>query len=308
MHQKAQEPRPVPYGAGLAPQTNMHTMRRMKAKTLRRWAGYTIASICAGGSIGLIIFLITPHTETPHIIQEPFQEEISKTPEPEPTLFPFIEIVRSCNHASIGVCASVYTAPSIHAPTSGTLRTGVVLKVSDMFMEENELWYRVTFDEWIRYPHRIDGTWYVRGVDARLFFDEGQTAQSTDTKVTQKRIVVDRSAQTLSAYNNDELFMHITISTGLLLTPTPRGTFTIFKKTPSRYMQGPLPGISTQYYDLPGVPWTLYFTEQGGAIHGAYWHNNFGRPWSHGCVNVPLKDAETLYRWADIGTIVIVHD
>jgi lipoprotein-anchoring transpeptidase ErfK/SrfK len=94
----------------------------------------------------------------------------------------------------------------------------------------------------------------------------------------------------------------------LLLTPTPRGTFTIYKKTPSRYMQGPLPGISDQYYDLPGVPWTLYFTQEGAAIHGAYWHNNFGQRWSHGCVNVSLTEAETLYRWADVGTQVIVRD
>jgi len=284
-------------------------MRPMKAKTLKRWAGYTIASICAGGSIGLIIFLITPHVEPEHEATRAQEEGLyTRLPSTTPTLFPFIEIVRSCNHASMGVCAPVYTAPSTRASTSGTLRTGVILKVSDMFMNENELWYRIVFDEWIRYPYRIDGTWYVRGIDARLFFDEGQIEQPPERASSQKRIVVDRSAQTLSAYNNDELFMHITISTGLLLTPTPRGTFTIFKKTPSRYMQGPLPGISTQYYDLPGVPWTLYFTEQGGAIHGAYWHNNFGRPWSHGCVNVPLKDAETLYRWADIGTIVIVHD
>ena len=73
-------------------------------------------------------------------------------------------------------------------------------------------------------------------------------------------------------------------------------------------MQGPLPGISDQVYDLPGVPWNLYFTEDGGAIHGAYWHNNFGQPWSHGCVNVPLKEAEELYNWAEPGTVVTVTD
>jgi lipoprotein-anchoring transpeptidase ErfK/SrfK len=73
-------------------------------------------------------------------------------------------------------------------------------------------------------------------------------------------------------------------------------------------MQGPLPGISEQYYDLPGVPWNLYFTQEGGAIHGAYWHDKFGEEWSHGCVNLPLDSARTLYQWADIGTSVYVHD
>ena len=73
-------------------------------------------------------------------------------------------------------------------------------------------------------------------------------------------------------------------------------------------MQGPLPGISDQYYDLPGVPWNLYFTHEGAAIHGAYWHDNFGKPRSHGCVNLPLAEAHKLYTWADIGVQVFVQD
>ena len=73
-------------------------------------------------------------------------------------------------------------------------------------------------------------------------------------------------------------------------------------------MQGPIPGITNQYYDLPGVPWDLYFTHQGAAIHGTYWHENFGKQSSHGCVNLPPAQAEKLYRWAGIGTFVIVQD
>lgn len=110
----------------------------------------------------------------------------------------------------------------------------------------------------------------------------------------------------LYAYDDTKLFMKEPISTGLEFTPTPRGTFTIFKKTPSRYMQGPAPGLSTEFYDLPGVPWDLYFTEGGAVIHGAYWHNKFGQKWSHGCVNLSLENAKKLYEWADIGTPVIV--
>ncbi|MCR4306356.1 MAG: L,D-transpeptidase, partial [Candidatus Yonathbacteria bacterium] len=90
--------------------------------------------------------------------------------------------------------------------------------------------------------------------------------------------------------------------------PTPRGTFTIFKKTPSRYMQGPIPDIADQYYDLPGVPWNLYFTHEGAVIHGAYWHDSFGSAYSHGCVNLPPEQARKLYNWADLGTGVIVKD
>jgi hypothetical protein len=51
-------------------------------------------------------------------------------------------------------------------------------------------------------------------------------------------------------------------------------------------------------YDLPGVPFCTYFTTSGAAIHGAYWHNDFGHPRSHGCVNVPADVAKWVYRWS----------
>ncbi|MBI2047734.1 MAG: L,D-transpeptidase, partial [Parcubacteria group bacterium] len=56
------------------------------------------------------------------------------------------------------------------------------------------------------------------------------------------------------------------------------------------------------------VPWNLYFTHQGAVIHGTYWHENFGKPSSNGCVNVRPAQAEKLYKWADVGTRVTVRD
>ena len=74
-------------------------------------------------------------------------------------------------------------------------------------------------------------------------------------------------------------------------------------------MQGPLPYLArSDYYDLPGVPWNLYFTQQGAVIHGTYWHNSFGEAYSHGCVNVRPNEAERLYHWAPLGTEVVVRD
>ena len=73
-------------------------------------------------------------------------------------------------------------------------------------------------------------------------------------------------------------------------------------------MQGPIPGVSDDVYDLPGVPWTMYFTYDGAAIHGAYWHNDFGAQHSHGCVNLPPDKAEQLYDWTPLGTPVLVRD
>lgn len=84
---------------------------------------------------------------------------------------------------------------------------------------------------------------------------------------------------------------------GLVYFGTPIGTHTVVRKRPSRHMVGGL-GRS-DYYDLPGVPFCTYFTEPGAAIHGAYWHNDYGHPRSHGCVNVRPEDAKWFYRWSN---------
>lgn len=60
-------------------------------------------------------------------------------------------------------------------------------------------------------------------------------------------------------------------------------------------------------YDLPGVPNVLYFA-RGYALHGAYWHNSFGTPVSHSCVNLPLDQAQWLFDWTAIGTAVVIYD
>lgn len=185
----------------------------------------------------------------------------------------------------------------------------MVLKTSALVSVDGYDWYKVFFDEWVRYPERLNGEWYVAADYVQPFLDSGAQELTPSTTVsTTKSILVNRTEEMLYAYEDSTLFMKQAISTGLELTPTPRGTFKIYKKTPSRYMQGPLPGISDQYYDLPGVPWNLYFTAEGGAIHGAYWHDHFGSEWSHGCVNMPPDKARELYFWADIGTPVTVRD
>jgi hypothetical protein len=223
-------------------------------------------------------------------------------------LFQYIEIIDSCGPHFEGTCLNVRKEPSKEGEVLTRLRSGTVLKVLEKIDQDGETWYKITFDEWLRYPERVSKDWYVSGDHVQSFLDEGsqglspqETAQSSSTK----RILVDRSEQKLYAYDGVNLFMEESISTGLEISPTPRGTFHIYKKTPTRYMQGPILGISEKYYDLPGVPWNLYFTEQGAVIHGAYWHNSFGKRWSSGCVNMPPKK---LYTWADLGTEVTVRD
>ncbi len=229
---------------------------------------------------------------------------------PAPKQFEYIEVTKGCDSSYAGdACVNIRSGPGTSYPAVMKTRNGMVLHVNGTVYADGHTWYKIVFDDWLRYPERVSGDWYIAGDYVRHFTDTGpaEIAQNTKTN-TIKRILVDRSDQMLYAYEGDSLYMQHSVSTGLELTPTPRGTFYIYRKTPSRYMQGPLPNISDQYYDLPGVPWNLYFTEGGAVVHGAYWHTNFGQPWSHGCVNLPPEIAEKVYRWAELGTAITVRD
>ncbi|MSR70695.1 hypothetical protein EXS62_01510 [Candidatus Kaiserbacteria bacterium] len=225
--------------------------------------------------------------------------------------FHYIEITGGCGpYYDTGTCVNVRSGPGTEYPVVARLRTGVVLKVEDTTVQGGLQWYKIIFDGSLRYPERVTGDWYVAEIAGSVLplQNVGDEYLTPDTAPTTKHITVDLSEQMLYAYDGDTLFMQQPISTGLELTPTPPGTFAVFKKTPSRYMQGPIPEVSDQYYDLPGVPWNLYFTYGGAVIHGAYWHDHFGAPWSHGCVNLPPQKAKELYAWADVGTLVTVRE
>jgi|SRR3989344_1270426 len=131
---------------------------------------------------------------------------------------------------------------------------------------------------------------------------------SADIYTTDKLITVDTGSQTLRAWEGGKIVHQTKVSTGMKLTPTVKGSFKIYVKYPVRDMKGPSPYKNIYpkgFYHLKNVPHIMYFY-QGYGIHGAYWHNNFGRPASHGCVNVPLADAEWLFNFANVGTQVVV--
>ncbi len=112
-------------------------------------------------------------------------------------------------------------------------------------------------------------------------------------------IDVDLSSQTVRAYAGGTAVRSMIVSTGIARYPTPTGRFRIYAKYPSVTMSGP------GYY-LPGVPHTMFFY-RGYALHGTYWHSSFGRPMSHGCINLTRADAAWLYSWAPVGTLVVIH-
>ena len=119
----------------------------------------------------------------------------------------------------------------------------------------------------------------------------------------QKSIVISISQQMLWAYKGDRVVQSSYVSTGRGGFDTPIGSFAVLTKLPSQTMEGVIGG---EYYNVPDVPSVLYFTNSGHALHGTYWHNNFGTPMSHGCVNLPLDVAAWLYDWAPIGTRVLI--
>lgn len=237
-------------------------------------------------------------------------EEVKKEDNINRKKYQYVKVIDSCNVHYGGACVRARACPSLKCDTLTSLRTGMVLMTNGETIEQDgKTWYHIIFGEWVRYPERTAKDWYIASDYLELVDSYTESYKKAPTSYdTNKKIIIDLGDQTLTAYEGDELFMQVSISSGLEDLPTPRGTFHIFEKTPSRYMQGPLPGISDQYYDLPGVPWTMYFTKQGAAIHGAYWHDNFGTQWSHGCVNLRPQDSELLYDWAPLGTKVVVRD
>lgn len=118
-----------------------------------------------------------------------------------------------------------------------------------------------------------------------------------------KRIEVDLTTQTLTAYEGGAAVHSFPVSTGLW-GKTPTGTFTIWSKFRYTKMEGGSKERRTYYY-LPNVPYVMFFSNsevagaRGFSIHGAYWHDNFGHPMSHGCVNMRPSEAGVIYEWAN---------
>lgn len=115
-----------------------------------------------------------------------------------------------------------------------------------------------------------------------------------------KRIDIDLSEQRLRySYGEFGEQGNFLISSGIRGRRTPAGAFAVTRKLPKVTYKG-------KGYYYPNAKWNLEFLPHY-YIHGAYWHHNFGRPMSHGCVNVSYKDMPALYEFADVGTTITIH-
>jgi lipoprotein-anchoring transpeptidase ErfK/SrfK len=160
--------------------------------------------------------------------------------------------------------------------------------VNFSFMGANgEAWYQIYDD--------LDKNYYVTPAkNLRPVAAEELTPISPD--VLDKKVVVDLTRQRLTAYESSKPVFTSRIATGYFEGDTPLGEFRVERKQPSRHMASNLEGNE---FDLPGVPWVCYIAWTGVSLHGTYWHNNYGTPQSHGCINLNPKAALWLYRWTD---------
>ncbi len=175
--------------------------------------------------------------------------------------------------------------------------SSVHLVIDRVVDEQGEVWYQLKDDE---YPGLKE---YVRAAGLRRIWPSELTPISPQAK--DKRIEVSLKNQQLYAYEGETLVYSARCATGAAFHvdglgvvdfTTPVGDHTVVRKRPSRHMHGFQE--RSDAYDLPGVPFCTYFTQSGVAVHGAYWHNDFGHQRSHGCVNVLADDAKWVYRWS----------
>jgi lipoprotein-anchoring transpeptidase ErfK/SrfK len=158
--------------------------------------------------------------------------------------------------------------------------------------EEGNPWYGVRDDKW-------EYVFYVPAQHLRFIPADELTPISGAVPPNEKRIEVYIPQQVMIAYEYDQPVFMARIASGAVFSngdySTPIGRHMTFHKRASRHMARG--NLAANGYDLPGVPWNSYINEDGVAFHGTYWHNNFGRPRSHGCINLTIQASKWVYLW-----------
>ena len=157
---------------------------------------------------------------------------------------------------------------------------------------DGQVWYRLLDDKWNLY-------YYIPARHMRHIPDKELAPLSPDVPDSEKLIEVHLPRQLVLAYESSRLVFAARAATGGQYRSgrwtTPPGHFITSYKRPTRHMAAG--DIAASGFDLPGVPWVLYITKSGISFHGTYWHNDYGRPRSHGCINLTPQAAKWLYRW-----------
>lgn len=158
---------------------------------------------------------------------------------------------------------------------------------------DDKPWYEI-------YDDNIKDYYYARPAHLRLYTPAQLQPISPAVDPRDKRIEVRLAEQILVAYEKEQPVFYARTATGGNFSngnfSTPTGRHHTRTKRPSRHMAAG-DRAAANSYDLPGVPWVSYFTKDGLAIHGTYWHNDFGKPRSHGCINLSSAAARWVYLW-----------
>lgn len=166
------------------------------------------------------------------------------------------------------------------------------VKASAVDSRDGSLWYALLDD-------KFQQLYYVPGKHIRLIPDSELSPLSPQVPNEDKRIEVKLPDQLLMAFEGSQLVYATRVSTGGRLRSgtytTPEGDYLTYHKRPTRHMAAG--DLASSGFDLPGVPWVTYIKENGTSFHGTYWHNDYGRPRSHGCINMTPRAAKWLYRW-----------
>jgi hypothetical protein len=184
------------------------------------------------------------------------------------------------------------TAPSVYRLYYGT--THWIKAVEEDY--KGRFWYRIFDDRLLHY------SWIKSEHVRRITAEEIAPISPT---VENKRIEIDLEKQTFRCFEDEKLVLETLCSTGPYLRlengrkiyGTPSGEWMINRKRSSRHMAGD-DFASDDFFDLPGVPWVSYFHWWGVSIHGTYWHNDYGEPHSHGCINLPIETSKWVFRWS----------
>jgi hypothetical protein len=165
--------------------------------------------------------------------------------------------------------------------------------VTGLIYDDNgDPWYRLIDDKWSL-------SLYAPARHLRLIPAEELAPISPDIVADEKRIEVRTEDQVVIAFERERPVFMARAATGAEYSNgkyyTPSGEYVTNHKMPSRHMAAG--NLAYNGYDLPGIPWVCYITEGGIAFHGTYWHNDYGHPRSHGCINLPSQAAKWIYRW-----------
>jgi hypothetical protein len=183
--------------------------------------------------------------------------------------------------------------PSLWAKNGYRIYFGTTHWVTGISINRHEksIWYEI-------YDFHLRKSFHVEAAEMRLVPYDELTLLSPDVPESSKYVHVDTATQTVTAFEGETAVLAARCSSGGRGTKTPLGDFLTYHKGSTIHMTNDGAAGAGQGFDLPGVPWVTFFTSTGVSFHGTYWHNDYGTPRSHGCVNLLPEDAKFIYRWS----------